>query len=327
MNRYRWPWLFYGEARDLARTVPWSLKIGVFLLIAAFLISLHVLVILSAQAIEHNGGGWRGAASALIAALALLYLLNAAARRLSVGSAAVNPYPRRDCRALVVFLSTPDSLLGVHTIEEGYKTLGSATAEQILAHYAASPWRQPLAAIYKHLTEFSKGRLVQVIIIPSRDAPDFAQARLAELNKHGFCPDDPLANSQLARAAPDAARALARKRGTSRAAGHFRETVELLAKRIGADLDVIARVSPEYEKGVPFENAAELVAILQEAFRYAARKGIRRSDVLVDITSGNALCSAVGAAVSMDENQRFQYVSTVTGEVIPYDVEYVVRAD
>ena len=52
-------------------------------------------------------------------------------------------------------------------------------------------------------------------------------------------------------------------------------------------------------------------------------KNCKPADILIDITGGTALCSAIGAVVSLDESQRFQYVSAITGKAIPYDVDYV----
>ena len=67
----------------------------------------------------------------------------------------VNPKPRRDCRALILFLSHSGDNLGEKIFIEGYKQLDGASVEDFLKHYEDSSWRQPLRAIHRHLTSYS----------------------------------------------------------------------------------------------------------------------------------------------------------------------------
>ena len=145
-------------------------------------------------------------------------------------------------------------------------------------------------------------------------------------NTHAIAPGDPLAKSKLAAADPKLALKISKLRGSAEFVYHFGKTVELLAVKMGKRIEAVAgsALDGDWQKGVHYEDAEALVRILQDAFHYLIhKKNCKPVDILIDITGGTSLCSAFGAVVSLDESQRFQYVSAITGKAIPYDVDYV----
>jgi hypothetical protein len=102
--------------------------------------------------------------------------------------------------------------------------------------------------------------------------------------------------------------------------GEFIALVERLAEPMAWQLEVTA--APGFERGVDFES----IPAIRDAVR-AAMAELRelREDGRhwVDITGGKATCSAVGAALCLEANHCFQYVSTTDQRVTLYDSRLV----
>lgn len=224
-----------------------------------------------------------------------LWWLQIQLRDLLGGSLRVHDDPGRACQALVIFLS-PSLGLEKKWQEPGFADLD---AEGIVKEFAGAPWQQPLRALRAHLERFSVQRLQTVYVVSSADRPDY----LTE---------------------PDAKRR-ARLKGTVHYFADFEQVAVALGSRCGTALKVhhMASLGTRWQHGVDFESARDLIDALTAIFGDLRDQGVRDADILVDITGGSSLCSAVGAAVALDENRRFQYVSQFSGEVLPYDVDYI----
>ncbi|MCA2967611.1 MAG: hypothetical protein INH43_03755 [Acidobacteriaceae bacterium] len=318
-----------AESGELTNRLTIWKKFFLFFLVAAFLISLEAFVTLASGMFKSTGFEWNPAAfAALIVFLIILWVLNRFVALQSAGALVVNPQPHSECRALILFLSTPEGF-GESAIERMYLNCGdnSITAQDMLSRYQACPWRQPLSAIYSHLTRWSPGKLTFVVVVPSADHPEYERTLNNLFADHQVNPASPTATADLAARLPrDVLFRLRTQKGTVRTVGHFRETVTLLGSKLGANLEVVrgTNLHARWQDGVNFEDATSLAAILQDAFNYLETEhSVSSRDIMVDITSGNALCSAIGAAVAIDKNRRFQWVSQATGEVLPYEIEYV----
>jgi hypothetical protein len=219
-------------------------------------------------------------------------------RELFGGCLRVNPNPRLECRALILFLSRP------HRMEKRWQgpDFEDLNAEGIVDAFNATPWQQPLRALRAHLERFSKSELREVYAISSCDRPEYEREEDAQKKAH--------------------------LRGTYHYFADFEQTALALASRCGGRLHVhhVASLGTRWQHGVDFESASELFDAVTAVYEDLLRKRVRDPDILIDITGGSSLCSAVGAAVALDENRRFQYVSQFNGEVLPYDVDYVPEA-
>lgn len=323
--RLRWEYLFNGEILEILRHRTWFDKLQIFTVTLLFLSSIHLLTTEVAGSVRHGTANWWILAGSLASAVLLLLLLQHFAKGLLRGMVFVNRNPRKDCQVLIVFLSPPDKL-GEKKFTEGYAQLGMANIDEFRDYYETCSWRQPILAIHLHLTKYSPNRLQCILVIPSKDDPELENKKREALHKHGIPAGDPEALAKLVKADHTLAMQIAKLRGSVKVVHHFGRTVQTLASKLGKHVDVVSGSSlgARWEHGVHYEDAEGLAGILQAAFHHlVVEKKFKPADILIDITSGTALCSAIGAAVSLDENQRFQYVSTITGKVIPYDVEYV----
>ena len=155
-----------------------------------------------------------------------------------------------------------------------------------MAPLAQVNWYMPLRAIYTHLDPLRSGQL-EVVAICSADEPG--------------------------------------KDGRVQALGSWRqfEAFRLLVERLAAPHTFRIRVSQPvgYENGVPFEDLEALSDAIGVAKAHL-RHVHPGSTVVVDITGGKSTCSAVGAAVTMESQERIQYVSTTFGTVKTFDLEY-----
>jgi hypothetical protein len=78
----------------------------------------------------------------------------------------------------------------------------------------------------------------------------------------------------------------------------------------------------EDKDGVDFENADELVKLVNGVYRRFDELHHKDSDILVDITGGQKVPTIAGAAIALAEGRRFQYVSTRDYKVRLYNVTY-----
>ena len=110
--------------------------------------------------------------------------------------------------------------------------------------------------------------------------------------------------------------------GSARQFGFFKDRVEALCKAAEVELPEVKCLQPE---GIDFEDCDAISRAVQEAKEYFREQKI--GDYLVDITSGTALCSSTGAALTLDESEAFQYVSTNDYSVRKFDLEYEPRKE
>jgi hypothetical protein len=83
--------------------------------------------------------------------------------------------------------------------------------------------------------------------------------------------------------------------------------------------------SSVFAKGVDFENVAELVAALEEAYRYLEKLGIPDFEIMLDVTSGPKPASLAAGAIAMDRrDRRCEYVSTSDYRIFEYNITYEV---
>jgi len=107
-----------------------------------------------------------------------------------------------------------------------------------------------------------------------------------------------------------------KKQGSFRQWEEFRDLVHRLARV--ARLAVTVEVMDRHRGGVNYEDMEAMSAALREA--HAELKPSARHPILVDITSGQASCSAVAAALTVQSRACFEYVSTVDYEPLLYDL-------
>ncbi len=146
----------------------------------------------------------------------------------------------------------------------------------------ASTWYMPLKAIETHVSLYPDTRNLEIVLIPSADSERFPS-------------------------------------GTWRQAEAFAQLVQRLAAP-GRHL-VQVTVLEKFRHGVHYED----LSALSEAVRLA-KSHIKAKDkeglIVVDITSGQGTCSAVGGALSLEHRERIQYVSTTDWAVTLYDLRY-----
>lgn len=97
------------------------------------------------------------------------------------------------------------------------------------------------------------------------------------------------------------------------------------AQRFGQLLELFADLSPLSIKildneGIPYEDLEALDDAVSRAVDYLKSQGLKRREIVIDITSGKAMCSAAGAIRSLDEDLSFQYVSTTDRRLRGVDV-------
>jgi len=103
--------------------------------------------------------------------------------------------------------------------------------------------------------------------------------------------------------------------GTFRCAERFKELLKTLPDV--ADVEVV--IHPQ--KGVDYEKMEALDAALNDVIEHLLHdKGLTKRQVVIDITGGQGTCSAVGALRALDEDLRFEYVSTADYHLREYDV-------
>lgn len=74
--------------------------------------------------------------------------------------------------------------------------------------------------------------------------------------------------------------------------------------------------------GVDFHTIDIIFDTVERIYYTLEKMGYKQKEVLVDITGGMVTTSVGGAIATLAEGRKFQYVSTVTKEVLSYDVIY-----
>lgn len=330
-ERIRHKYLFFGEAGELLHH-RFRQKVLLFVLVAAFLTALHVVVIRGGHMFVGESYHWDwGVPVAVAVALLLLLALQYFAKKYSSQVIAVEPHPSYVARAVVLFLSPPEKEYGSTKYEKAHKNshLKAKAARDFVEHFRDSSWYMPLRAIYGHCSEYSKQRLNYIVVIGSKDASGYQDAHNEALRKMGLKGDEPEAKALIQQMDPNLGRTLNGMQGSIRSAGHFSQTVKHLAGRLDCQVEVVETKAlsrgsgTNWQEGVNLEDADALVKVLQDAFAWLGERRVRRRDIVVDITGGNKLCAAIGAAVSLDERSRLEYMSPANFELCVYDLEYV----
>ena len=227
--------------------------------------------------LAQNGIQWRQ-----LLGLALLAVVWGLVREVRQAVAEVNVLKRDPppCQALIVFLSPPQDLAAIQAIPSG--SLTDATLEA----FQQSPWRMPMVAIRHHF-----GRLVKVIVIPTRDSAG-------------------------------------KQDGTYRLIEEFRETVgrfTATASRVpvvvaAGELKSPQTAASDLAKGVAFEDAVEWLAVLRHIFACLHGEGYSDSEIMVDVTGASKAATVAGAAVTVGGFRRLQYVNRVDYAVMSFDL-------
>ncbi|MGQ9569600.1 MAG: hypothetical protein ACUVUQ_01920 [Thermodesulfovibrionales bacterium] len=74
--------------------------------------------------------------------------------------------------------------------------------------------------------------------------------------------------------------------------------------------------------GIDFENVGEVFDSIEELYEKASEDGIKKEDIMVDITGGQKTNSIAGAIATLSVGRKFQYVSTRDKRILSYDVGY-----
>lgn len=297
MGRLRWRWLIFGEfVEALSSSKGWR-KMRLVLVTSLVAISLHVVAV---QIHELASGiidlpAWERLGAFLSCFVIFLRWLQVEIRGLLASTLHVNQNPRPSCKALIFFLSPSSGLE-----KRWQKDLEGLDAHAVVEAFSGTPWQQPLRAIRAHLQVDSRNQLDYIYVVDSADHPDYQTET------------DPKRKDRL--------------KGTVHYFDDFRETAMALAARCLTTVEVYhaGSLGTRWQNGVDFENASDLLAALSAVFHDLRSKKVRDPDILVDITGSSSLCSAVGAAIALDDTRRFQYVSQHSGEVFPYDLDYVI---
>jgi hypothetical protein len=103
--------------------------------------------------------------------------------------------------------------------------------------------------------------------------------------------------------------------GTCRYADRFISTFRSLYPRDDA---------PNFEvlpsSGVDYENASDLGQALESAVHRLKELGVRERDMIVDVTGGSKVWSAVAGIIALGDSRAFQYVSRRDYVVHVYDI-------
>jgi hypothetical protein len=186
------------------------------------------------------------------------------------------------CKVLIVFLSPPRDLAAIQAIPSG--SLSDTTIEA----FQQSPWRMPMVAIRYHL-----GRLEKVVVVPTRDSAG-------------------------------------KQDGTYRLMEEFRETVRRFTAAVPKVASVVAAGELEgpqttasaLAKGVAYEDAVEWLDVLHHVFACLHAGGYADGDIMVDVTGASKAATVAGAAVTVGDFRRIQYVSPVDYRVLSFDLNY-----
>lgn len=76
------------------------------------------------------------------------------------------------------------------------------------------------------------------------------------------------------------------------------------------------------ESGIDFEDVGALYRAILDEFLATLPPGTKPYDVTIDITSGTKPATIAGVFASLEPDLRVQYVSTITKEVLAYDLTF-----
>ncbi len=108
--------------------------------------------------------------------------------------------------------------------------------------------------------------------------------------------------------------------GEGREDGSYRYVAEF-ADRVRSFMETGGVVVEHHpSEGVDYEDLEQLEGALTKSLESLRASGFKDSDILIDVSSGKGTCSAVGALRALDEDLRFEYVSTTDYRVRTYDV-------
>lgn len=232
-------------------------------------------------------------------------------------------------RALILFLSPPgrdkELIERIRTEDTGHQ-LANSTARALFQ----GPWRMPLEAMAYH-----QERLRHVVVIPSRDSEksrgthhDLQSFR--ELTGRLLAPDlkktfDVLdLPTLLKRAEGDQAKEYSRhQHAVNRLPAVLQHPLQALRSWWVGETAALTPQESDYAQGVDFEDAKQLVEAIELAHDLLRARDIAAYDILIDITGGQKPPTVAGAAVSLAEGRRFQYVSMHDYKVLTYDVTYL----
>ncbi|MBN1192724.1 MAG: hypothetical protein JXA36_03395 [Coriobacteriia bacterium] len=191
-------------------------------------------------------------------------------------------------RAIIMFLSPPatgDTEMR-RKLEQGlvFAEGDDVRDRAVRDKFDTSPWRMCAEAIAHHC-----GTLEYVYALSSADSVD--------------------------------SRGAVRNEGTYRYAdlfvGVFKGTAES-GGLLPADRAIEVLVTPS--PGIDQENAEQLGSELERIVRELADRGIPEKDIIVDVTGGSKVWSAVAGIVALGESRAFQYVSRDDYRVHVYDI-------
>lgn len=113
--------------------------------------------------------------------------------------------------------------------------------------------------------------------------------------------------------------------GTYRIAHQFEDLIVRLAAGSRLEVVQVGQINPAWAEGVPFEKANDWLSAVRAAFDWLHQRGLRDRDIVVDITGGPKIATVAGAAVTIGEARRFQYVNTLDYTVLSFDLKYEAR--
>ena len=274
-----------GKAGERAIRVVASLLGGILDWRAlALLMGLGLSLNLLASWVVLAGPRWTGCASVVFLAFLLIWFQSGARRvaRNTDPVVAVNLAPAK-AKVLVLFLSLPRDLTVISGWIADPRFQGGILKKEVRDAMGGESWRMPVEAIAHHI-----GELQNVVLIGSSDR--------------------------------------GKVRGTAVLATTFRELLKHLTEGQPKRIEVVSAFeltgADEFETGVDFEDAPALAAVLAAIQRTLANAKYRPRDILIDITSGQKLPSAVAAAIALGRDQLIQYVSTHDMAVHCYDITY-----
>ena len=193
------------------------------------------------------------------------------------------------CKVLIIFLSLPgqDVPLIQNLLASSASELAGKIKELQFREQFRS-WRMPLEAIHYHLQQ---NTLERIMVIPS-------------------------ATVQTVNGKPN--------EGTYKYFHDFRMLVEKTTS--GLSVHQAGESENKWMTGVDYESARALRDCLADVFEFwLDTQGYREEDILIDITSGQKLCSSIATLLSLQKGRQIQYVSTTDYTVKSYNIDYEAK--
>lgn len=103
------------------------------------------------------------------------------------------------------------------------------------------------------------------------------------------------------------------------------ESVEIsIVVKAGKDFKVVAHGAVDADcRGIYFEDFDEISIAIDTLISYLDKRRVSKSDIIIDITGGQKVPSAAGAAMTFNSDIKVQYVSTHDYKVKSYDIVYL----